>query len=99
MKQAFQKYLKGSKKRLGEVELPPPPPLPRTTEEITKEYTDLCAKYGHTQYRIKLLEADLNEITNRIITLDREGQERRRLDTEAAAQQPKEEAKDVEVRQ
>lgn len=77
MKETFQKYLKGTKKAAKPAE-------PRTTAEISAEYAELCAKVGHAEYRIKVLESDLNALFNRIVELDREGFARKKLDEDAA---------------
>lgn len=44
----------------------------RTVEEIRNEYGQLCAKAGHVQYNIRVLESDLNLVNEQLKALNLE---------------------------
>lgn len=46
--------------------------IERTVEAIHKEYSDLCARAGHTAYQIKVLNDDLNLVHEQLKTLNLE---------------------------
>lgn len=80
MKKAFKQFMKGSKK----VELPPEP---RDMKTLNEQYSLLCGSLGQAQYKAKVLEADIAELLNRIVGIDKEAKARQALDTEAAKTQ------------
>jgi len=83
----MSKWIKGLKKAKAEAK-----PIPRATEEIRKEYSDLCMKLGHAQYQVKFNQEVTEQLLSRLAELDGEASARKRLDDEAAAK-AKEEAK------
>ena len=66
------------------------PQEPRSTVEIQKEYSDLCSKVGHTQYQVKVLEANLSQLFDRIVALDKESRARQELDAKAKEEEKQE---------
>lgn len=74
MKQKLKKLFKGT----------PNLPVPRSAEEINREYSDLCAKAGAAQYQISILSAHVVSLQGRIKELDAEAGARGKLDTELA---------------
>lgn len=46
--------------------------MERTIETIHKEYSDLCARAGHTQYQIEALKIDLNALNEKLRVLNLE---------------------------
>ncbi len=90
MKQTFKKYFKGSPKKVETQE-------PRKLDEIQKEYVDLCSRVGQTQYRMKVLENDVNTLFSRIAEIDHEAGARRKLDEEANKTQQTPEVKNEQV--
>lgn len=61
---------------------PPNPKVPRTAEEIQKEFNELCARAGHANYQAKLHEQQVNQILSRISEVNQEALERQKLDRE-----------------
>ena len=60
---------------------------PRAIEDIQKEYAQLCAKVGQTAYQIFVLQRDLDEANEQLLTLNQEGAARQKLDAEAKAKE------------
>jgi hypothetical protein len=69
------------------------PQLPRTTEEIQKEYYDLCAKLGSATYNVKFNQRVVDQITSDLSNLDAEAGARSKLDKEQKQSEVKTEAK------
>ncbi len=42
----------------------------RTVEEIRQEYSGLCAKAGHIQYQVAVMNEDLNTLNNQLKDLN-----------------------------
>ena len=62
---------------------PIPPFPPRSMEEINKEYSNLCAKYGEAQYMKALNESKMRGMEQKLFELQKEAGERQKLDSEA----------------
>lgn len=66
---------------------PKPTPVettaPRSKEELNKEYSELCCKAGEVQYQVVALNAQLQDINNRISSLAKEAIEADKVAEEA----------------
>ena len=73
-------------KKKTKIANPANPPAPRTTEDLTKEYFELRARAGETQYQMYVLESELNRLNNRMREVNHEAADRKKLDeaTQAA---------------
>lgn len=58
-----------SKKKL---EVVPPIPKPRSSEEIRVDYSTKCANIGERQYKIKLMEAEMGQLYQEVQQLTRD---------------------------
>ena len=65
---------------------------PRTSQEISAEYTQLCSKVGHARYQIELLNQDITKNVERMSKLNEEMFERKALDDKQTAQQQTQQA-------
>jgi hypothetical protein len=81
------KFFKGKSKKAAQV-----PQVPRSMEEIQKEYGELRARSGELQYTIYVYEADLAQMNSRLRGLNNEAAARQQLDK---ATETKPEVKDV----
>lgn len=63
---------------------------PRDLESIKKEYSELLAKSGQSQYQSYVQELELAQLNKRMLEVNNEASERMRLDKENA---PKPETK------
>jgi hypothetical protein len=70
-------WLKGAKKAAA--------PLPRETEAIRAEYSDLCMKLGHANYQVTFNQTVVSTLLKRLEDLDREASERSKLDADKPA--------------
>ena len=59
-------------------------PEPRQIEEITKEYGELTQKVGHTQYQVYVLTKEVEQINNRLMSINNEAAARNELNKKAA---------------
>lgn len=57
--------------------------VPRTMEEIQKEYQQLCWNAGQAQYQINITSKELQKMNDRIEAVNREGAARIQLDKDA----------------
>lgn len=57
---------------------------PRDIKVITQEYSELRAKAGEIQYRLYVSTEDLRIINERLLEVNKEGQQRHELDAELA---------------
>jgi septal ring factor EnvC (AmiA/AmiB activator) len=76
---------------MGKMKAKQPKP-PREMLEIQKEYSDLCAKLGHSSYQLAMRKREVDALTNKINELDGEAAARNALET------AKKEAKTEEVK-
>lgn len=74
-------WIKGLKKSKEEAA---PTPVPRTEQELSKEYTELCTKLGHAEYQARFQQSVVNAILSRIEGLDKELSFRKQLDAAEA---------------
>jgi len=65
-------------------------PVPRTIEEITKDFTNLCAQAGNTRYQIYVHEQELERLNKLMASLNYEADARKKLDTATSPEAPKE---------
>lgn len=63
---------------------------PRTAEEIQKEYGQLAAQAGQTQYVIAVHQDELKALNDKLRALNQENFNRQQLDAKAAADASKE---------
>lgn len=57
--------------------------IPREMSEIQKEFQQLCASAGQTQYQISVFTAELAKLNERLGSVNREAAARNQLDMEA----------------
>ena len=67
---------------------------PRDLNSISKEYTEIAARAGALQYQILVLKQDLDLINDKMKSLNLEGSERAKLDSELKAREAKPEEKE-----
>ncbi len=68
--------------------------MPRSLDEIQKEYAEVSTRAGQAQYQAYVMQKDLEELNRRLLTLNQEAHERNRLDNEAKLEaKPKPEVK------
>lgn len=53
--------------------------IPRGMEEIQKEYNQVCNQAGDFQYRIKVMKNDLNQINQKLMELNHEAIDARKM--------------------
>lgn len=63
--------------------------IPRPLAEIQKEYDFVCKQAGDVQYRVEVLKADLMNINNKMMELNHEANDAKKIE------QLKEEKKEV----
>lgn len=66
-------------------------PVPRELSEIQKEYSELRARAGELTYQVFVLEGDLQQVNQALLTINHEAAARQKLDKEASVQQPQQE--------
>lgn len=66
----------------------PTPPVPRQRAEIVKEFEQLAAQAGSTQYLITVKERELQQVNQRLFELNNEASAREQLDKQVAATKP-----------
>lgn len=62
----------------------PPPPVPRSLEEIQKDHDQVCLRAGAVQYEMGVRKAELESLNQALRRLNFEGAERKKLDEETA---------------
>lgn len=70
-------------------------PVPRTAQEISREYTDLCSKLGHANYQIAHNQDVISAIMDRLSVVDKEGYARKQLDDQTAKLRMEQNAKEA----
>lgn len=63
---------------------------PRASEDINKEFTDICAQIGFAEAEIYERELKVDSLKARVLQLGQEASLRQNLDRESAKNQPKE---------
>lgn len=58
--------------------------VPRTLEEIKKEYADLLLKVGQAQYQREVFDREVKTLNERIYAVNTEAAKRNQLDQAAA---------------
>ncbi len=48
------------------------PTTPRKIEEIQSDYKEACAALGDRQYRVAVLQAEIQNVTNKLAALNKE---------------------------
>lgn len=61
-------------------------PEPRDTKVITDEYSKAAMDAGTVQYQIKVYENQLEQINQKLLSLNREAAQRKELDAKAKEQ-------------
>ncbi len=72
-----------SKNQTNQVQLPKDNPVPRTSEEINKEYTTLCVSIGNTQVKARAIQQELDFLYRKADSLGNENAARQELDAKA----------------
>ena len=67
-------------------------PVPRSEDEINKDYTEVCAKAGQVQYNLYLLTKNLEALNGRLREIDLEMRQRQELKKVFEAEKAKENA-------
>jgi hypothetical protein len=63
----------------------PNPKVPRTLEELTREYQELSAQAANSQYTAYVHNKELERINTRLVEINTEAAERKQLDAANAA--------------
>ena len=71
------------------------PAVPRSLEDIKKEYADLLLKVGQAQYQREVFDREVKTLNDRLYAVNTEAAKRNQLDAEAAKVAPTEEAASV----
>lgn len=66
---------------------------PRSIEEVTKEYTELCGKAGQAQYQVMVFTKELERLNERLLSVNQEAAARNELDRQEKATAEVEEVK------
>mgnify|MGYP001565499876 CR=1 FL=1 len=61
--------------------------VPRKSEEIIKQYQELCFRVGQTQYEIAVRENEVKRLNVEIMKLNQEMEQRQQLDAAAKAEE------------
>lgn len=75
----FKKFKK------NKVSLASKQPEPRSLDEINKDYAELCARAGESQYKVKIEQERLEQLNSALKNLNAEGAARQKLNSEAKA--------------
>lgn len=67
-------------------------PVPRTMEEIQKDYSELIGKVGQAQYQVFAYQREVDSLNNQLLNVNLEAKARNELDAKAKADAPKEAA-------
>ena len=84
----MSKFFKGLKKKA------PAAPVPRSLEDITKDYNMLKGQAGEVQYQLYALKQNLEAINQQLLRLNHEGAARQKLNQEEAAKKKEETTND-----
>jgi hypothetical protein len=68
----------------SKVKLNQPPPEPRALDVITQEYNNECWALGQLEYQLHILKREVDQRNQRIESLNREGDARKKLDVASA---------------
>jgi hypothetical protein len=74
------KFFKGKSKKLAEVSKEQPP---REMKDIQAAYNELRARAGDLQYQVFVLEKDLSQINQALISVNHEAAARQKLDKDS----------------
>lgn len=72
-----------SSKSARKISLPKVAATPRSSDEITREYSETVAKAGAHQYQVYVHESELAEVNKRLLSLNNEFAARLDLDKKA----------------
>lgn len=56
---------------------------PRSLEEITKAYSELCCRVGQAQYQVHVHQEDVKRLNEQLVQINNEAAARQKLDKEA----------------
>jgi hypothetical protein len=69
--------------------------VPRSIEDITKEYVEMKNKLADCKYQVYIFELEVADACKRMLELNKEGAERNTLNAEIEKQLKKDEESDV----
>lgn len=69
--------------------------VPRSIEDITKEYVDIKNRLADSQYQVYVFKREADAASKRMLELNQEGAERNRLNAEIEKEVAAQEAPDV----
>lgn len=56
-----------------------PEPMPRSLDDITSEYKEICQTAGDIQYKVKAMEAHLYSLNEKLFSLNQEAEKQKVL--------------------